>query len=124
MPPLQCPDGKYANEGSIYLTDCGDSGNVYMGTFACILLVFLLMIFCIYCILDWCQFQGAYQVVQLHRPGDVECPPSPHRCRPAPSAPGFVYYEESNRCCHGGGPNVARPYPVLVQAPARAAMWS
>lgn len=116
LPPRACPVGKYAQEGSIYLTDCGDGANVYFGTVVAVILCVFLVIFCVYCVFDWYEFQGTYQVVYLPQAKCLPprcCPvPSapdwgsnlPHakcptpRCCPAPSAPDYVYYEEARQC--------------------------
>ena len=108
MGPRQCPDGKRAPEGSVYLSDCGDT--VYFATVIAVILCVFILVFCIYCVYDWFTFQGTYQVVHYPPAREVRCVPA--RPCPAPTVPSFVYYESTR--CNGQ----AAPYPNRVyQAP-------
>ena len=93
MPPRQCPDGKRAPEGSIYLSDCADSGNVFFGVVLVVLISFFLLWVCIYCVYDWYDFHGTYRVVPY--PHATVVTPPPPRCRPVPTAPHLVFYGAS-----------------------------
>lgn len=116
LPPRQCPDGKSAPMGSIYLTDCADSGNVVFAVVVCLILGIGLMLFCIYCVLDWVQSQGPYQVVTY----PAKCPPP----WPEPSAPSFSYYQEGPAPCHPDPRQYRACPPPLVQPPVRVTVWN
>jgi hypothetical protein len=96
-PPRRCPDNKLSAEGSAFLSDCGDGSGVFLSTVLALIICFSLVLICIYCVLDWYQYQGSYyQVVQWPAAKEVVCPPE-RRC-PAPSAPpapSCVYYQET-----------------------------
>ena len=120
LPPRQCPDGKRAAEGSVYLTDCSDSGNVVFSVILVLMIVSFFLVFCCYCLLDWFQFQGI-KVVHFPSAREVQCPPP--RCRPEPSAPDFVpepsapkfvYYHESGRAEVYGQAAMYQPRPPFM----------
>ena len=112
MPPRQCPDGKRAPEGSIYLADCADSDNVFFGVVLVVLLAIFLLWVCIYCVYDWYDFHGTYRVVPFPSATVVAPPPTP-RCRPAPTAP-LVFYDSVSRppCNPNRVYHVVQPYCV------------
>ena len=94
MAPIRCPDGKYAAEGAAYLTDCSDSASVRFAVVISITVGVLIIIFCMYAVWDYWQYQVYLQSYSRPNPSDVECPPEPRRCpqrrcpeRYAPSAP-------------------------------------